>query len=447
MLRKMIAAGADVFRLNMSHARHDWCHKTVVNIRAASKEVGRTVGILFDLQGPSIRTGDVEEKIILNIDDQVEFRKEGAEARLEKSTTVNYDGLMSDVKEGDDLTVDNGELLMKIERLEDDRVICTVITAGEMGSRRHINLPGVRLSLPALTEKDHADIKVAAECQADFVAGSFVRDAGHVRELRSTLLSHNCTAQIVSKLEDQEGMRHLDDIIRESDVIMVARGDLGIEVHVEELPIIQRRIVKRCHQLGRRVIVATHMLESMIHNPTPTRAEVTDVSNAVFEETDAIMLSGETTVGKYPVRCVELMDRVARRIERSGGLGYGGEATLSSEKQKTIKAAVGLADSISNSLIVVFTRSGTTAHQAALLRPKTPIFAFTPDAAICSKLTLSRGVRSFEVPFQETPRETIAAAVKLLRHERDVQPGTPLVIVSDILQEGHAVDSIILEHA
>jgi pyruvate kinase len=315
MLRKMIAAGADVFRLNMSHARHDWCHQVVDHIREASKEIGRTVGILFDLQGPSIRTGDVEGKITLEKGDRVEFRKEGTEARLEKSTTVNYGGLMTDVSEGDDLTVDNGELLMKIERLEEDRMICEVLTAGAMGSRRHINLPGVRLSLPALTEKDHADIKVAAACKADFVAGSFVRDAGHVRELRATLVANHCDAQIVSKLEDQEAMRHLDDIIQESDVIMVARGDLGIEVHVEELPIIQRRIVKRCHQLGRRVIVATHMLESMIQNPTPTRAEVTDVSNAVYEEADAIMLSGETTVGEYPVRCVELMDR---------GSGFGG---------------------------------------------------------------------------------------------------------------------------
>lgn len=447
MLKQMISAGADVFRLNMSHARHDWCHQIVKDIRAASREVGRVVGILFDLQGPSIRTGDLDEKIKFERGDLIEFRKEGTEAKLEYSTTVNYDGLMTDVSEGDDLTVDNGEILMKILRIEGDSMVCEAKTAGEMGSRRHINLPGVRLSLPALTEKDHADIQVAAACEADFVAGSFVRDAGHVRELRATLKKAGSDAQIVSKLEDQEAMRHLDDIIIESDVIMVARGDLGIEVHVEELPIIQRRIVKRCHQLGRRVIVATHMLESMIQNPTPTRAEVTDVSNAVYEEADAIMLSGETTVGKHPVRCVELMDRVARRIERSGALGYGEEAALDSEKQKTIKAASGLADSIKKSLLIVFTRSGMTANQAALLRPRVPIFAFTPDSKVCSRLTLSRGVRSFEIKFEETPRETIASAVRQLRQARDIEPGTPLVMVSDILQEGKAVDSIIVEHA
>lgn len=443
----MIKAGADVFRLNMSHARHDWCREIVPEIRKASKEVGRTVGVLFDLQGPSIRTGDVDEKILLSVGDQVEFRKEGTDASVEKSTTVNYGGLMNDVSEGNNLIVDNGELLMKVHRLAHDRMICEVLTSGSMGSRRHINLPGTRLNLPALTEKDHADLKVAAECEADYIAGSFVRDAGHVRELRAALHAAGGDAQIVSKLEDQEAMKHLDDIIRESDVIMVARGDLGIEVHVEELPIIQRRIVKRCHQLGRRVIVATHMLESMIQNPTPTRAEVTDVSNAVYEEADAIMLSGETTVGKHPVRCVELMDRVARRIERSGALGFAKEASLKTEKQKTINAAVGLADSIPSALLIVFTRSGMTAHQAALLRPRSPIFAFTPEDQVCRALTLSRGVRAFEVNFEDIPRDTMSAAVDLLRHQRDIEAGTPLIIVSDIMHQGHTVDSILVEHA
>ncbi|MGD1978761.1 MAG: pyruvate kinase [Akkermansiaceae bacterium] len=447
MLRKLLTAGADVFRLNMSHAKHDWCREICQRIREASEEIGRAAGILFDLQGPSIRTGDVDGKIVLNRGDQVEFRNRGTEPTIEKSTTVNYPGLMSDVSEGNQLTVDNGELLMKILEVREDRIICEVLTEGEMGSRRHINLPGVRLKLPALTDKDCADIKVAAECEADFVAGSFVRDAGHVRELRRAIREEGCMAEIVSKLEDQEAIRHLDGIIRESDIIMVARGDLGIEVHVEELPIIQRRIVKRCHQLGRRVIVATHMLESMTENPTPTRAEVTDVSNAVYEEADAIMLSGETTVGRYPIRCVELMDRVARRIERSGGLGYGNEAALGSERQKVIQAACRLSDSIPNALLVLFTRSGQTAHQAALLRPKTPIFAFTPESSLCSRFTLSRGVRSFKVVFEDDPGGTVAAAVDFLRHRYELEVGTAIIVVSEIHREGHALDCILVEHA
>lgn len=446
-LAELIHAGADVFRLNMSHAQHDWCREIVERIRVISQECGRWVGVLFDLQGPSIRTGDVDEKIELAKDELFEIRKRDAEPSIKKSVTVNYGGLMADVKAGNELTVDNGEMLMLIESVSEDRMLCKVVTPGAIGSRRHINLPGVRLSLPALTDKDHADLRVAVESGADYVAGSFVRDAGHVRQLRAEIEKQGGKAQIVSKLEDQEAMKNLDEIIEASDVIMVARGDLGIEVHIEELPIIQRRIVKRCHQLGRRVIVATHMLESMINSPTPTRAEVTDVSNAVFEEADAIMLSGETTVGKYPIRCVEIMDRVARRIERSGGLGYGSEASLASEKQKMIKAAVMMADTIPEALIMVFTRSGRTANSCALLRPKSAIFAFTPAREVCRELTLSRGVRSFEVPFCELPRDTIAAAVELLRQQRDVATGTPIVVISDIMHEEQAVDSILVVHA
>ena len=447
MLRKMIEAGADVFRLNMSHAEHDWCRRVVSDIRKLSRELEKPVGVLFDLQGPSIRTGDLEGKYDLARGEEIEIRARGTEPNLEKSTTVNYGGLFDDVSEKDEIIVDNGEMIMKIERLSHDRMVCSVLTPGQLGSRRHINLPGVRLNLPALTEKDHRDIKVAAECDADFVAGSFVRDAGHVRELRGAIVEAGGNVQIVSKLEDQEAMRHLDDIIRESDVIMVARGDLGIEVHVEELPIIQRRIVKRCHQLNTRVIVATHMLESMIENPTPTRAEVTDVSNAVYEEADAIMLSGETTVGKYPIRCVELMDRVARRIERSGGMGYGREVGLKTEKQKTIQAAVMLADSLPKACLVVFTRSGRTAHQAALMRPKSSVFAFSPTDEVCAGLSLSRGVRTFRIDFSEAPRDTIETAVQLLRDERNFEKGTPLVVFSEVAHQDRPVDSIFVIHA
>lgn len=446
-IRGLIEVGTDVFRLNMSHAPHEWCRELVERIRRLSVEVGRTTGILFDLQGPSIRTGDVEKPFSLKIDDRVEFRLRGSEARMPISTTVNYDGILKDVCEGNSLIVDNGALLMEVESIQEDRMVCVAKTAGVMGSRRHINLPGVRLNLPALTDKDRGDLLLAVECGADFVAGSFVRDAGHVRELRAAMIGLGGSAQIVSKLEDQEAMRNLNDIIRESDVIMVARGDLGIEVNIEELPIIQRRIVKRCLNLGRRVIVATHMLESMLENPTPTRAEVTDVSNAVFEEADALMLSGETSVGKHPLRCVNILDRVARRIERSGGLGFAKDAQLKTEKQKTIRAANNLADAIPEALLVIFTRSGKTAHQAALLRPRSPIYAFTPDEKVCRTLTLSRGVRPYQLDFSKEPQETIDRATALLRTMRDVKPGTPLVVISDTLQETHPVDSVLLVHA
>ncbi|MFK7851766.1 MAG: pyruvate kinase, partial [Akkermansiaceae bacterium] len=272
---KLIDAGANVFRLNMSHAKHEWAAKMTQFVRQESEKRNRHIAVLFDLTGPSIRTGDLDEPYELKEGDQVEFRREDAEASIPLSTTVNYPDLMDDVKEGNTLVVDNGALLMRIATVVQDRMICEVKTPGKMGSRRHINLPGVRLNLPALTEKDQKDLAHAVECGADYIAGSFVRDAAHVRELREKMEALEGDAQIVAKIEDQEAVRNIDAIIQASDAIMIARGDLGIEVDFEDLPILQRRIVKRCHELGTRVIVATQLLESMISNPTPTRAEVT----------------------------------------------------------------------------------------------------------------------------------------------------------------------------
>lgn len=446
-IKALLDAGADCFRINMSHAQHEHTRDLCRRIRRIA--VGREypVGILIDLTGPSIRTGTLETNYDLEKGDQVEFRVEGSEPSLPISTTVNYPGILNDVAVGNKLIVDNGTLLMEVESIAADRMTAISKTPGELGSRRHINLPGTRLNLPALTEKDKKDIDLAVEVQADFVAGSFVRDACHVQELRTAIQELGGHAQIISKLEDQEAIRNLDGIIEASDVIMVARGDLGIEVHIEELPILQRKIVKRCLEKGTRVIVATHMLESMISNPTPTRAEVTDVANAVFEEADALMVSGETSVGQYPVECLEILDRVARRIERSGGLGFAEKSTLQTDKQKTIRSAIQLADSMPGAVIVVFTRSGTTAHHTALMRPRSPIFAFTPDEQVRRFLTLSRGVRSFRIDFATTPRLTIATGIEKLREERNLAPGTPVIVVSDTLQDERAINTILLEHA
>lgn len=446
-LDQLIETGVNVFRLNMSHAPHDWCREVVHNIRKIAEERGKHVAILFDLQGPSIRTGDLEAPYELQIGDKFEIRRQGTEPTIPFSTTVNYEGMMDDVAAGATLVVDNGTMLMRIDEKNDNNLICEVLTAGKIGNRRHINLPGTRLNLPALTEKDHKDLALAVECKADYIAGSFVRDAAHVNELREEMTKLGGNSQIVSKVEDQEAVKNIDDIIIASDIIMIARGDLGIEVHVEELPIIQRRITKRCHALGRRVIVATHMLESMITNPTPTRAEVTDVSTAVYEEADAIMLSGETSVGEHPIRCVETLDRIARRMEQSGSIGNAELAILDTDKQKVVKAAVNLADSIPNAELVVFTKRGAMATQAALLRPKANIFAFAPDAAICRKLALARGIEANVLPFYDEPVNTINHAVDYLKEKGIVADGTPLVVLSDVLRKKEMVDSILLIHA
>ena len=335
---------------------------------------------------------------------------------------------------------------MLIRTVRPDAIICEVKTPGKMGSRRHINLPGVRLNLPALTEKDHNDLALAVECDADYVAGSFVRDAAHVRELRFALEKLEGSAQIVAKVEDQEAIRNIDSIIQATDVIMIARGDLGVEVEFEELPILQRRIVRRCHELGRRVIVATQLLESMISNPTPTRAEVTDVANATYEEADALMLSGETSVGAYPLRCMEALVRISARIERSGGLGYGEMAQLRDERQKTCRAAMTLVDSMPGACLVVLTRRGIIANHSALLRPRSPLYAFSPKERVCRQLALSRGVTAFQLAFAPTIDETIHNAAAILREHNLARPGTPIVIVSDMLSDHFTANSILLHH-
>jgi len=448
LIGRLIDGGANVFRLNMSHAKHDWAREMAKAVRQQALAREKHCAVLFDLTGPSIRTGDLPKAYDLEDGDLVEFRKEGAGAIEAISSTVNYDGLMADVSEGNTLVVDNGALLMSIEKVESDRIVCRVKTPGPLGSRRHINLPGVRLNLPALTEKDYKDLELAVECDADFIAGSFVRDASHVRELRKACKSLDGHAQIVAKVEDQEAVRNIDAIIGAADVIMIARGDLGTEVEFEELPILQRRIVRRCHELGTRVIVATHMLESMITQPTPTRAEVTDVMNAAYEEADALMLSGETSVGRYPERCVDAMDRIALRIERSGGHGFGQRAILADERQKTARAAVTLVDSLQDACLVVLTRRGVLANHVCMLRPRTPqFFAFTPNDRVCRQLALSRGVRGFKLPFATSIQGTIEKASEMLRERGIVRKGTPLVVVSDILSDQFAANSILLHHA
>ncbi|NNE92847.1 MAG: pyruvate kinase [Verrucomicrobiales bacterium] len=448
MIGKLISAGANVFRLNMSHADHDWCREIVGHIRAQSEELDQTVAILIDLQGPSIRTGDLEEKLELKKGDICEFRNADLEPSEDCSTTTNYDGLADDVSVGDVMLVDNGEIHFKIQRKESGRLICETLTEGKMGSRRHINLPGVKVNLPPLTKKDIRDLDLAAELEVDFIAISFVRDAEHVRELRDQLAERECRAKIVSKIEDQEAMRNLSEIITASDAVMVARGDLGIEVHIEELPVVQRTILRECARIGRKVIVATHMLESMVENPVPTRAEVTDVANAVFEQADAVMVSGETSVGQYPVKCIEVLDRITRRIEQEPGAKFCENIELRTEKQQTVKSAIVLANSLPDSTMIVFTARGVLANYAAHQRPEhAHIYAFTPEERVARALHLNRAVDPHVMDFEKTPEETIRKAIQFLLDRDSVEEGDPIVILSDVLSGDFDTEAILLRKA
>ncbi len=447
-LRALLGAGADIFRLNMSHAKHEWVREIVPRIRSIAAEMQCAAAILLDTQGPAIRTGELKTNLKLNPGDILEFTVRGAKSEEKYSVDVNYEGLINDISVGDVVLVDNGVMRLLVLEKKRNRIRCKVLTRGVLGSRRHINLPGVRVNLPPLTQKDLEDVALGVELKVDFVALSFARKRSDLQELRRVLKKARSRAQVVAKIEDQSAVRHIDQMIAEADVVMIARGDLGIECPMEELPIIQRKIVKRCLRIGKPVIVATHMLESMIENPVPTRAEITDVANAVFEQADAIMLSGETSTGRYPVECVKVFDRVARRIERSGGAGYGADALLEDARQKTCMSAVVLANSLPRAKLVVFTHHGTMARYVSNLRPENaPIFAFTSSEEVFRQIVICWGTHPVMLEFAQDPHVTIESAIKYLSRKKLTEPGDNLIVLTDMLGGQDKVDCVQLRQA
>jgi pyruvate kinase len=447
MLVQLITSGVDVVRLNMAHAKHDWTRMIIRRIRAASQLAGREVAIMMDIKGPEIRTGDLDVPIELRPGEIFDFTvKPGAErghAEEVRSVDVNYRDLVNDISVGDTVLVDSGLIRLEVLSKDQAHIRCRVLTPGSLTSRRHINLPGVKVNLPAFTQKDRADTLVGIEEGVDFIALSFVREANDVEMLRRFLKERGSRARIVAKIEDQSAIDNLDDIIRATDVLMVARGDLGIEVPLRELPVIQRRAVRTCLAIGRPVIIATHMLESMISQPMPSRAEITDVANAVYEQADCVMLSGETTVGKYPMECVAVLDSIARRIEEEQAVDIPEPAVFLPERMKVFRAAVVLANEFPRSLIVVFTRHGTNAAGLAAHRPpRAPILAVTDSPETLRHLRIVRSVDPFLLtPFGD-PEDTIERATALLLAQGRIQPGDKLVIVSDIQAKDRRIDSI-----
>ncbi|MBP7373253.1 MAG: pyruvate kinase, partial [Opitutaceae bacterium] len=418
MLEKLIRAGADVIRLNMAHAKHDWTRAVIKRVREVSRRVGRDVAIMMDIKGPEIRTGDVAAPIELKAGEIFDFtvRPGGAGEGSEeiRSVNVNYQDLVNDIKVGDIVLVDSGLLRFEVLERNDRHIRCKVLTPGQLTSRRHINLPGVKVNLPSFTDKDRGDALVGLEAGIDFIAMSFVREAADIEQLREFLRWHDSRVQIIAKIEDQSAIANLDEIVRACDVLMVARGDLGIECPYEELPIIQRRAVQTCQALGRPVIIATHMLESMITQPMPTRAEITDVANAVYELADCVMLSGETTVGRYPLESVLMLDKISRRIE-ADQLQQGETPRpmiLTSDKMKVLRSAVVMANELPGSAILTFTRRGFIAQGLAALRPlQAPILAFTPHEETFRQMRLLRAIEPWYMPFASDPDTTIENAI------------------------------------
>lgn len=444
MLGKLIDEGVNVFRLNMSHAPHDWVRRVVKDIRAAAAARNVFIGIMMDTQGPAIRTGDLSVPLDLKPGQKFTLTVRGEKREEEHSVDVNYGNFVNDINIGDIVLIDNGNIEMKVLAKTDNKVECEVLTPGKLGSRRHINLPGVKVSLPALTAKDIADVKVGLEMRVDYIALSFVREARDLLQLRELFEDHPDQPFVIAKIEDQQAIKNLDSIVDEADGIMVARGDLGIEIPYEELPIVQRRAVKACLRVGKPVIVATHMLESMISSPMATRAEVTDIANAVYEQADAIMLSGETTVGKYPLKCVEVFDRIATRIEQNSDVHVLDHAETISPRQKLVKSAVVMANELKAAAILVFTRHGHMARYAGWLRPRfTPVFALCARDHVAGQLTLIWGVTPFVVPFDVIdPENTIEAAITSLQQKGHLKKGQTIVVIGSLLSGEQIVDAV-----
>lgn len=433
MLLNMYEAGMNAVRLNMTHGTHE-SHLEIINlVKKLNKTVGYPVPIILDTQGPEVRTGNLESDMQLSKGQVITISVRAGDVE-ESSIHIDYKDLINAVNEGDKITVDNGLINLKVLKKNKGQLKCKVLDGGTLKSKRHVNLPGIKINLPAITKKDEADIKFGIENNIDYIALSFVREAKDVLKLKKFLGKHSNKIKIISKIEDQEGVKNIEKIIDVSDAIMVARGDLGIEINIEELPNVQRNIVRLCQEKGKRVIVATHMLESMIENPIPTRAEVTDVANAIYEEADALMLSGETSIGKYPVSSIRHIHKIAKASEKQPGLNFRKNLLKSDEKQHIGATAVGLAEAISSRGVVVITKRGIMAQYVTNRRPiKTYAYAFTQDKRVRRQLSLNRALAPHFLEFDKDPEVTIKNALEILKQKEGFKSGERVVVVSDII--------------
>lgn len=446
MIERLYEAGMAVVRVNMSHATHEEAANAIHWVKTLNRKVKYPVPVMLDTQGPEIRTGALGAPLRLREGETVFFDVEPQPTGAVKSIVVNYPELSQAVPVGDRIQLDNGLMNVDVVARRGQRLECRVVDGGELGSRKHVNLPGVAVNLPAITDKDRDDIAFGLEQEVDFVALSFVRSPDDVASLRALLGPKAArTVKVIAKIENQEGVRRAEAIARAADGVMVARGDLGIETDIAAVPIVQRRLMETCARFGRRCVVATHLLESMIESPMPTRAEVTDVANAVYEGADAIMLSGETSVGAHPVRCVRQLAAIAEASERQRGFALHEALAVDTDKQHLATAAGALADAIGAAGIVVVTRRGVTVDSVTSCHPRVPIFAFTNLSQTRRRLMLNRGVYAHRTPFSSDPEKTILTALSTLRQREGLVPSDKVVVLSDMLAE-QTVESIQLRN-
>jgi pyruvate kinase len=429
-LRELIAAGVDAVRLNLSHGTHDEHAERVQRVRAAEQEAGRPIALIADLQGPKLRVGDLVEPVVLRNGENITVTAEdgAAEGELPVAPAVIGDVL----KPGHDVLIDDGLVRLRVGDVELGRAHCEVIVGGVVTAHKGVNLPGVPLPIPSLTRKDTADLEFALDLGIDFIALSFVRSPADLRDLRALIEQAGSHAHIIAKIEKAEAIDVLDDVLSETDVVMVARGDLGVEIGAAVVPLIQKRIIQKALERGKPVITATQMLESMVHHPEPTRAEASDVANAILDGTSAIMLSGETAIGEYPVEAVAYMDRIANAIEPT--MTYRHEIPAA-EQKPTIggamsNAACDIAEALGAKAILVPTFRGRTASSVARLRPRRPIIALTHIDWARRQMAIEWGVTPILIEECRDVEELWNASVRAAREAGHIEEGDRVVITA-----------------
>ena len=435
LLSRMIEAGMDVARFNFSHGTHEEQAERMESVRKARERTGRPIAMLLDTKGPEIRTGLLvdHKKVTLEAGKEIILTTEDIDGTAEK-VSITYKKLYEDVKAGDTILVDDGLMELRVKEIDGEDIICEIINGGELSERKGCNVPGVRTQLPAITDKDIEDIVWGIGQGFDVIAASFIRDAAGVNQIKDLLKEHGSTIPVFSKIECSEAVDNIDEIIEASDGIMVARGDLGVEVPAHLVPHIQKEIISKCNKAYKPVITATQMLDSMIRNPRPTRAEVADAANAIYDGTDAVMLSGETAVGKYPVEAVTLMAEIAKNTEK-----YMNEDQFNShrsmEQHATVSssvcyAAVRTAKNVGASAILIPTVSGKTARLMSNFRPEIPIYAVSPSWAMVRRMQLYWGVTPFAGKKEKNQYLLIDHSIQIVKDKGYVKEGDIVVITA-----------------
>ena len=436
VLRELILSGTDIFRLNFSHGEHSIHQRVINSVRELNEELGTYVSLVQDLQGPKIRVNEVEEGTIL--EDGQEFRVTINEIKgNNKIASTSYKSLVKDVKAGDAILIDDGKVELKVKEVDGDDVISEVIHGGPLLSRKGMNLPHTAVSSTSLTKKDIKDLAFGLENNVDWIALSFVRSAADVIELKARIEAAGKEIKVIAKIEKPEALEHINEIIEASDAIMVARGDLGVETAMEEVPMVQKRIIFQCNKMAKPVIVATQMMESMIENARPTRAETSDVANSVMDGADTVMLSAETAMGKFPILAVKSMVRTIQSVESMQKKIYFKYTKLNPKSplflnDSLIQTAVHLSQDTNAKAIVGMTTSGFTAWRLSAHRPKANIFIFTGNRKLLTTLSLIWGVRGFFYDVDESTDATIADIGKVLVNAGHVKKGDVFITMASM---------------